>query len=185
MNVTAFVRLTHHNLRAALALSACLAAAPAAFAAMPEHAHSSTPAAFAKFQALAGEWVAAEDGPMVKKGDLVARYAVTAGGSAVVETLFPGAAHEMMTIYSAEGDDLVLTHYCVNANAPRMRAKAASGSRVEFAFDGGSNVHADVDSHMHSAWMEFVGTDELKSEWTEHKEGKPAMVVAMHTIRKR
>src|SRR2546425_11638376 len=56
-------------------------------------------AALERFKALAGDWVAAEDGDMVKKGDLVARYAVTAGGSAVVETVFPGRAHEMVTVY--------------------------------------------------------------------------------------
>ena len=62
------------------------------------------PAAFERFKALAGEWVSAEDGEMAKRGDLVARYAVTAGGSAVVETIFPGQAHEMVTVYHADGD---------------------------------------------------------------------------------
>jgi hypothetical protein len=47
--------------------------------------------AFELFRALAGDWVAAEDGEMFKKGDVVARYAVTAAGSAVVETVFPGS----------------------------------------------------------------------------------------------
>ena len=81
------------------------------------------PAALERFKALAGEWVAAEDGEMTKKGDLVARYAVTAGGSAVVETVFPGSPHEMVTVYHADGPDLVLTHYCVEGNQPRMRAR--------------------------------------------------------------
>jgi len=48
-------------------------------------------AALDRFKALAGEWVAAEDSEMFKKGDLVARYAVTAAGSAVVETIFPAS----------------------------------------------------------------------------------------------
>jgi len=61
------------------------------------------PAAFERFKALAGEWVSAEDGEMAKRGDLVARYAVTAGGSAVVETIFPGQAHEMVTVTHADG----------------------------------------------------------------------------------
>ena len=81
-----------------------------------------------RFKSLAGEWVAAEDGPMSKKGDLVARYAVTAAGSAVVETVFPGTAHEMLTVYTADGADLVLTHYCMEGNQPRMRAKSPGGA---------------------------------------------------------
>ena len=44
----------------------------------------------------------------------------TGGGSAVTETLFPGTAHEMMSVYHMDGDDLVLTHYCAGGNQPRM-----------------------------------------------------------------
>src|SRR6267143_4219007 len=102
-------------------------------------------AAFERFKALAGDWVAAEDGEMARKGDLVARYAVTAGGSAVVETIFPGQAHEMVTVYYADGPDLVLTHYCMEGNQPRMRAKQPSGPRFDFAYDGGTNIDPQRD----------------------------------------
>ena len=149
----------------------------------PGTAPAATPA-FQKFQALAGDWIAAEDGPMTKRGDLVARYTLTAGGSAVVETLFPGSEHEMVTVYTAEGQDVVLTHFCLNANAPRMRAKSPLGAHFDFAYDGGSNIEPAHDKHMHSAWIEFVGKDELKSQWTELEHGQTGMVVAMHTVRK-
>ncbi len=171
-------RLGGHSLSWALALLFVAGAARAA---------SSPPTdseAFERFRGLAGEWVAAEDTLLVKKGGLVARYALTAGGSAVVETLFPGSEHEMVTVYTAEGKDVVLDHYCLNANSPRMRAKAPAGTRYEFAFDGGSNIEPGHSKHMHSAWIEFVGKDELKSEWTELEHGKTAMVVSMHTVRK-
>src|SRR6187431_1894048 len=108
-----------------------------------EPTHASQPAAvaapFERLRNLAGEWVAAEDGEMFQKGDVVARYAVTASGSAVVETVFPGSPHEMVTVYHADGPDLVLTHYCMEGNQPRMRARDAQGSRFEFAYDGGTN----------------------------------------------
>jgi hypothetical protein len=165
----------------ALALAAAGAGAPVRAGSGP--AAAATPA-FARFQALQGDWIAAEDGPMTKKGDLVARYALTAGGSAVVETLFPGSEHEMVTVYSAEGQDVVLAHFCLNANAPRMRAKAPTGARFDFAYDGGSNIAPDHTKHMHSAWIEFVGKDELKSQWTELDHGQTGMVVEMHTVRK-
>jgi hypothetical protein len=140
--------------------------------------------ALEKFKSLAGEWVAAEDGPMSKKGDLVARYSVTAAGSAVVETVFPGTEHEMVTVYTADGPDVVLTHYCMEGNQPRMRAKAPAGARVAFAFDGGARIDARRDRHMHSTWVEFVGADEIRNEWTEHAQGKPVLVVGSHLLRK-
>lgn len=142
--------------------------------------------AFEMLEALEGDWMAAEDGEMAARGDLVAQYRVTAGGSAVVETSFPGTDHEMVTVYHAEGPDLILTHYCIEGNQPRMRARDARGPRLEFVFDGGGNI-ADPkrDRHMHRAWIEILGPDELRSEWTELADGEPVLVVPMHLVRKK
>jgi hypothetical protein len=165
------------------AVAACGAAALAA-PAPPAREASAASQAFERFKALAGDWVAAEDGEMSKKGDLVARYAVTAGGSAVVETVFPGSPYEMVTVYHADGRDLVLTHYCMEGNQPRMRARGASGSRFDFKFDGGTNVDPRRDKHMHSATVELVGADEIRTVWTELAEAKPVLVVESHLLRK-
>ena len=167
---------------AAFALSAGAALAAAA----ATHDTPSKPAspAFDRFKALAGDWVAAEDGEMAKKGDLVSRYAVSAGGTAVVETVFPGSPHEMVTVYHLDGPDLVLTHYCMEGNQPRMRARKTSGARLEFAFEGGTNIDPKRDRHMNSAWVELLGADEIRSEWTELAEGKPVLVAKSHLVRK-
>ena len=150
-----------------------------------DHAAAAGPPALERFRALAGEWVAAEDGEMVTKGDLVARYRVTAGGSAVIETLFPGTPHEMVTVYHGDGQDLVLTHYCLEGNQPKMRARGAGAAeRVDFAFDGGANVDPATSRHMNSASFRFLGPDEIESEWTEIEAGKPVLVVKTRLHRK-
>jgi hypothetical protein len=164
------------------AVSAAFVLIAAAAAAAP--AATVSPAdGFERFKALPGEWVAAEDGPMSKKGDVVARYALTAAGTALVETVFPGSEHEMVTVYHADGPDVVLTHFCMEGNQPRMRARAARGPRYDFAYDGGTNIDRKRDRHMHSAWLEFVGADEIRSEWTEHADGKTVLVVQSHLLR--
>jgi hypothetical protein len=167
---------------AALALAA-LALGAAVPARSADAAKASLPA-LERFKALAGDWVAGEDGEMAKKGELVSRYAVTAGGSAVVETHFPGTPHEMVTVYHADGGDLVLTHYCIEGNQPRLRARSPKGSRFDFAFDGGANIDPRHDRHMNSARIELVGDDEIRSEWTELAEGKPVLVVKSRLVRK-
>jgi len=166
---------------AAVVLSAASVSAAPASAPTPARP---TLASLEKFKTLAGEWVAAEDGDMVKKGDLVARYAVTASGSAVVETVFPGSEHEMVTVYHADGPDLVLTHYCMEGNQPRMRARGAQGSRFDFAYDGGTNIDPKRDRHMHSATFDLASADEIRSEWSELAEGKPVFVARLHLVRK-
>jgi hypothetical protein len=159
---------------ALLAGAATVAAAPAAGATAP----------LDRFKALAGEWVAAEDNEMVKKGELVSRYVVSAGGTAVVETVFPGSPHEMVTVYYVDGSDLALTHYCMEGNQPRMRAKKADGARVDFAFEGGANIDPARTRHMNSAWVEFVGADEIRNQWTEIADGKTVFVAKSHLVRK-
>ena len=166
-----------------VALATCAGAGLGAPAPPAAEARAASPA-FERFKALVGDWVAAEDGEMTKKGDLVARYAVTAGGSAVVETVFPGSPHEMVTVYHADGPDLVLTHYCVEGNQPRMRARKPSGSRFAFEFDGGAGIDPGRDRHMHSATVELVGNDEIRTVWTEVAEAKPVLVVESHLVRK-
>ncbi len=156
--------------------------AVALVAAAPTWAGDDDP--LASLRALEGNWHAVADGDMVKQGDLVSSFRVTASGHAVVETNFPGTPHEMLTVYTRDGDDLVLTHYCMSGNQPRMRATSPSGPKIEFAFEGGDNIADPArDRHMHSAWLEIVGPDELRSQWTEHADGEPVLVVGMHTRR--
>lgn len=153
-------------------------------AACAQTLQAAPPAPLDRWKALAGEWVAAEDGPMAKKGDLVARYAVTAAGTAVVETVFPGTEHEMVTVYHADGPDVVLQHFCMEGNQPRMRAKAPGAARVQFAFDGGTNIEPARTRHMNHAWMEFPSKDALRTEWTEVADGKTVLVVESSLVRR-
>lgn len=127
---------------------------------------------FERLKALAGDWEDASGMPG-GKGPVEVTYRVTGGGSAVVETLFAGTPHEMMTVYHRDGADLVLTHYCASGNQPRMRAKAPRGAVLSFEFEGGTNFNPARDMHMHQAKLEFVSGDELKSQWVAWKGGKP------------
>src|SRR5262249_24847095 len=81
--------------------------------------------AFEKMKKLAGTWLAAdEDGKPTDQ--VMSIIKVTAGGSAVHETIFPGQPQEMVSIYTVDGPDLVMTHYCVLGNQPRLKADPKS-----------------------------------------------------------
>src|SRR5215471_12586124 len=65
-----------------------------------------------KLKKLAGTWVEADkDGKPTDK--VVSVVKVSAGGSAVQETFFPGQPMEMVSVYHLDKGDLVMTHYCV------------------------------------------------------------------------
>ena len=150
-------------------------AAPASAVKTAAAAPAALPAANAydKFKGLVGDWIDV-DGAYGVQGQVAASYRLTGSGTTVVETVFYGQPHEMMTMYSKDGGDLVLTHYCAGGNQPRMRAKTVEGDVVRFAFDGGTNLDPARDSHMHSAWIEFVSADEIRGEWVGWSDGKPS-----------
>ncbi len=128
--------------------------------------------AFDRLKLLVGEWVVVE-GSFGKPGEVAVRYALTGAGSALVETLFPGAEHEMVTVYHRDGEGVVLTHYCAAGNQPRMRLKSVEGGVFAFDYDGGTNIVVERDSHMHSAKLDLSNPDEIRSEWIGWTNGKP------------
>lgn len=159
------------------------AAKPDAAAAEKPKAHP----AFEKLKALAGEWVDAPADAAAKPGSEVkVIYRVTAAGSAVCETLLPGSAHEMVTMYHMDGDSLVLTHYCAAGNQPRMKAEnSADAGKVEFKFAGGANVDPNKGLHMHEATIHFVDADHIKSRWVAYKDGKEDHAADFNLVRKK
>jgi hypothetical protein len=114
-----------------------------------------------KMKKLAGTWVMADkDGKPTDK--VVSVVKVTAGGSAVHETLFPGQPMEMVSVYHLDGNDLVMTHYCMLGNQPRMKADPKSpANQIRFLFAGGTNLNPAKDKHMHEATLTFVDDDHL------------------------
>ena len=146
-----------------------------------------TNAGLEKMKKLVGTWVAADaDG---KPTDQVASVIkVTAGGSAVHETLFPGQPHEMLSVYTAEGPDLVLTHYCVLGNQPRMKADPNSPpNQLVFRFAGGTNLDPAKDKHMHEATLTIVGDDRIEVRGTGWENGAPVkgMCCGLKLVRKK
>jgi hypothetical protein len=143
-------------------------------------------AAFERLKKLAGDWELAAPPEGAPNGQVALRYRVTAGGSAVVETVFPGGDEEMVTVYHRDGDQILLTHYCMLGNQPQMRAKVVNGSdELFFEFAGGCNIDAAKDKHMHQARMRFVDADHLHNEWELFADGKPAGKHTVDLVRKK
>src|SRR5262245_56953409 len=140
-----------------------------------------------KMKKLAGTWLLADkDG---KPTDQVASIIkVTAGGSIVHETLFPGQPHEMISVYMVDGGDLIMTHYCVLGNQPRMKADPKSpADQIVFRFAGGTNLDPKKDKHMHEATLTFVDEDRLELTGIGWENGAPAkeMCCGLKLVRKK
>ncbi len=139
--------------------------------------------AFEHFKQLAGEWVG-KAGPDGHEMRVI--YKVTSGGSAVIETITPGSDHEMVTMIHPDGDDLILTHYCMLGNQPQMKAPGkADGNKVAFTFVKATNLKSDKDMYMHDATFTFVDKDTVKAEWTHFQDGKASGNMVIELKRKK
>ncbi len=138
----------------------------------PAKAGSAHPA-FEKLKGLAGTWV--EAGPDGKPTDkVVSVVRVTAGGSVVHETLFPGDPMEMVSVYHLDKGELLMTHYCALGNQPQMKADPASPpNQIRWRFAGGTNLDPSKDAHMHAATVTFVDADHIEVEGEGWADGKP------------
>lgn len=135
----------------------------------------------AKFKSLAGTW----EGEM-QGGKATISYRVTAGGSAVEETIFAGTPHEMVTMYHMDGEDFVLTHYCMVGNQPKMKAaKEIKDGVLTFECVSVSNAKSHDDGHMHAAKFTFGEDGSLVTEWTFFADGEAGDTVKLSLKRKK
>ena len=128
--------------------------------------------AFERIKGLAGTWNAG-GGP---GGGVKVEYRVTAGGRAVMETQYAGTDKEMVSVYHLDEERLVLTHYCVTGNQPRLRLDTAASTADDyrFVFDGGTNLGSSYAPHLHQGAIRFLADGKVDAEWLFFVDGKPA-----------
>lgn len=152
----------------------------------PRAPNPPTNAALEKMKKLAGTWLLADkDGRATDQVASVIK--VTAGGSAVHEILFPGQPQEMVSVYTMDGSDLIMTHYCVLGNQPRMKADPKSpANQIVFRFAGGTNLDPKKDKHMHEAVLTIVDDNHIEVNGVGWENGAPAqeMCCGLKLVRK-
>jgi len=133
--------------------------------------HSFTPE-FEQLTSLVGEW---EGTKPSQDGEEIIRvtYELTSKGTALVETLFPESIKEMVSIYAQDGQEVVMTHYCMLGNHPRMRSiKEQSPGNLTLTFIDGTGMRSFNDMHMHQLTIRLIDNQHITHEWTLYDKGK-------------
>jgi hypothetical protein len=131
-----------------------------------------TAAAFSRLKSLVGEWEAD-----TQMGKAHVTYELIAGGTALVERERGEKMPEMMTVYHLDGKRLILTHYCMAGNQPRMQAQSfdpATGE-LQFRFLDATNLTSPDAGHMHNVTLHIVDDRHLATEWQFYENGQPKM----------
>lgn len=127
---------------------------------------------FEKLKSLVGEWEA-----QTKDGKThVFFYKLIADGSVIQEDYQVKGERgtSMVTMYHLDGDHLMLTHYCMAKNQPRLRADLSTGKTdvLTFSFLDATNLPDLNRGHMRKAVFKFHDKDQMIQEWTYRQNGK-------------
>ena len=139
--------------------------------------------AFERMKQLVGSWEGTMDmgeGP----AKVTTSYKLTSNGSAIVETVFEGEPHEMVTVYHDDSQhQMNLTHYCMLGNQPKMKLTAMEGKTLTFNLSHDADIDATHDTHMHAAMITFNNHDTITQQWTKFETGKKNQVVEIASSR--
>ena len=148
-----------------------------------QHMAPKTSERFQGLKKLVGLWEGKEEGKPA--GEHVAlEYRLTSGGSVLEERLFKGQPHEMISMYHDDGPSVVMTHYCMVGNQPRLRMTQADSSSWTFDFVDATNMSSPDEEHMHRLKLSMPDNDHLVQEWTSYKMGKPSHTAVFTFVRK-
>lgn len=127
-----------------------------------------------RLAALEGDWIYLDENG--EETDMIgSTFRLTAAGSALVEVMAPGSPEgfEMVNMYHADGDRVLMTHYCAAGNQPRMEVKTTDDeNRLELQFESVTNLASPDANHMRSAEYIFHGDDRLTTRWWNMQDGK-------------
>jgi hypothetical protein len=136
--------------------------------------------AFERLCALSGDWEGRSSAGWTSRTE----FQVIARGSVVVErTHFEAHPGEtMLTLFSLDEGQLVLTHYCVAGNQPELEATAieADGARIEFTFRAAGNLASRDVGHMDAAVYRLDGADAFSSVWSWYQAGREQWMEEIH-----
>jgi hypothetical protein len=129
----------------------------------------STPA-FDQLKSLSGNWEGKESSGKAVK----VTYKVVSNGSVVMEHLQPATESEMITMYTLDGDRILVTHYCAAGNQPTMQSapSPAANGKYDFSLLRVSGTKTPDEGHMAALSISIPDKDHLIQTWTFDDHGK-------------
>lgn len=118
-------------------------------------------------KSLAGQW----KGKTASGNDVNVTYSLASGGTMVLENLDMGK-EQMTTTYYQDGKSVMLTHYCMANNQPRMKAEIpADAKKVVFGYVDATNLSSPDAGRMKQLVLTLQDQDHITQEWTWDEKG--------------
>lgn len=130
-------------------------------------AASAAQKSFDELKSLDGSW----EGKAANGEPLQVIYRVTSNGSAVMSEI--KGKEDMISMFSLDGDRLVITHYCAAGNQPRMVAgPSPDGRTLTFDYLDATNLASPDAGHMTRLVLSMPDPNHHTEEWIFTDHGK-------------
>ena len=125
--------------------------------------------AFDHLASLQGKWQGIADGV-----NTTLIYTLTANGSTLMEQCRPEKGHEMITMFTVDGDHLIATHYCSARNQPQLATGAINDAQKPLAFSLVRVTGLKSPDDFHNTGLTVIqeDNDHLTQEWLYDAKGK-------------
>jgi len=145
---------------------------------------SGDPQSFLSLKDLVGTWTTTtEMEGKTTTGKLT--YRSTSGGSALEETLFSGSPHEMVSMYTVDQGKVLMTHYCMLRNQPRLQEVSSSKNQIKLEQRDMTGAKSPDEAHMGGLTITIQDKDHFQQDWVHFgKDGKTETVTFQWTREK-
>lgn len=109
-----------------------------------------------RIKSLAGRWTTTTSMFGKPNERVYTEFEVTAGGSAVLERIFPGTPQEMISVYyDDEKGKLAMTHYCIMRNRPTLKLAGSDADTITMDVAKVSGLKSKDDPSMGAIALQF------------------------------
>ena len=117
-----------------------------------------------RIKSLSGRWRSTTSMFGKKDEEVFTEYTVTAGGSAVIETIFPGTPNEMVSVYYDDDNGrLAMTHYCMMRNRPYFSMVESDKEKIKLDVTKVEGLTSDDAPSMGAITLHFQDEDHFSS----------------------
>ena len=129
------------------------------------------------FIGLEGRWTGSHINHAGEEEQVNLEYRTVSGGTAVEERIFADTPKEMITVYHGDGSDkLLMTHYCMLGNQPRLQLSGREGDSFNFQFLDGAGIDREKTGHMGRMKMTIIDENTFEQEWAYYENGEELKV---------
>jgi hypothetical protein len=126
-----------------------------------------------RIKSLAGRWTGTTSMFGTPNEQIYIEYEVTAGGSAVLERIFPGTPKEMISVYYDDNKGkLAMTHYCIMRNRPTLKLANSTADTIKMDVEKVDGLKSKHDPSMGAMSIYFKDKDHIASTCEGRGKGK-------------